>query len=389
MTADLVPYPGDNGVARWVSVLVPAAQLAERIAGTEFVPAAMRGKPDVVTAAIMYGDEIGIGPMQALAGIHVVEGRPSPSAELLRAMILRDGHSLVVHEMTGTRARVSGLRKGQDETARTYVEWTLDMARAAGLLGRQNWQRYPRAMLLARASGDLARLVFPDVVKGLGIIAEDVDPAALESWGPPGDEAPPSPTTQAAPRKAVQRRTRPRKAPKEPPVAPPPERPWHGPETEERAANTEAWNDRQVPAREIQDTPLPVEDPPVPEPEPAALEPPPDANPRPETRDDAPPPPKPPKGPGPQLVRAVQASLGRALGRGPDSEVDRADRLALESAIVGREITSTLDLTRPEAMRVLDVLAAIQAGEATWETDESGELRILDLREPPPEEPSG
>lgn len=386
MTAELVPYAGDNGVARWVSVLVPAAQLAERIAGTEFVPAAMRGKPDVVTAAIMYGDEIGIGPMQALAGIHVVDGRPAPSAELLRAMILRDGHSLVVHEMTGTRARISGLRRGQDEAARTFVEWTLDMARAAGLLGRQNWQRYPRAMLLARASGDLARLVFPDVVKGLGYVAETEDEAAaLETWVPPGSP-PESPTPEAPARKAVQRKTRPRKAPKEPPVAPPPERPWQGPETEERAATTEAWNDRQLPARETVDTPLP-EEPPAPEAGP--LEPPPDANPRPETREDAPEPPPPPKGPGPQLLRALHASLGRALGRGPDSEVDRADRLALVSAMVGRDVSSTNDLTRTDAMRCLDILAAVQAGEATWETDESGELRILDLREPPPEEGNG
>ncbi len=55
--SELMPYDGGaNNIGRWAAVLVPAAQLAERIAGTEFVPAAMRGKPDVVVAAIMYGD---------------------------------------------------------------------------------------------------------------------------------------------------------------------------------------------------------------------------------------------------------------------------------------------------------------------------------------------
>jgi hypothetical protein len=363
---DLVPHEG-NAVARWAAVLVPAAQLAERIAGTEFVPKAMRGKPDVVVAAIMYGDEIGIGPMQALAGIHVVEGRPFPSAELLRAMILRDGHSLVVHEMTGTRCRISGLRRGSPESERVYVEWTADMARAAGLLSKDNWRKYPRAMLAARATADVARLVFPDVVKGLGHLADTTDDAAyLDTLGPADVEQVPEPKRT---RKAPQRRTRPRTAAvTELPVAPPDEPPQAP---------------RRVPYRPWgPDQPLPHPEPdgPAYEPEPAAIEPPPDANPRPEPRADAPPVEPPPKGPGDALRRALHAALGRVMG----TRVERADRLALVGAIIGRELDTTNDLTRAEAMTTLDVLSAIQTGEATWQEDDDGNLEILDLRHPPP-----
>jgi len=417
MTRDLEQYApmgqvglADHGnVARWVSVLVPAAQLAERIANTEFVPRAMRGKPDAITACVMYGDEIGIGPMQALASIHVVEGRPYPSAELLRAMILRDGHSLVVHEMTGTRCRMSGLRAGAQETDRLAIEWTLDMARAAGLLGKDNWRKYPRAMLAARCTADLARLAFPDVVKGLGYLADTEDDAALlDAMAPADQEAAPKRT-----RKAVQRRTKPRKA------------------IPARDVPREAWGDDQplpvrpldpdAPAYEDTDLPEPHQDPlppsampePIwkcpepgcrflaqsrgnldahalthtPTPEPAPLEPPPDVNPRTEPRDDTPPVAPLPKGPGPQLLRALHASLGRALGRGPDATVDRDQRLLLCGAMVGRELTSTNDLSRTEAMRCLDVLAAIAAGEATWQEDDQGRLEILDLRTPPDDGP--
>jgi hypothetical protein len=385
MTGDLERHapmgqvaPGSGSeIARWVSVLVPAAQLAERIAGTEFVPKAMRGHPDVVAACIMYGDEIGVGPMQALSSIQVVEGKPFPSAELLRAMILRDGHSLVVHEMTGTRCRMSALRRGAPESDRLPLEWTLDMARAAGLAGKDNWRKYPRAMLAARCTADLARLVFPDVVKGLGYLADTDDDAAYLGALVPDDEPAPKRT-----RKAVQRRTRPRK---------------EAAALEPRKVPREPWGDDQpLPVRPLdpdapayEDTELPAHvDPPPPsampdpEPEAAPLEPPADTNPRPEPREDVSPV-APPKGPGPQLLRALHASLGRALGRGPDATVDRDQRLLLCGAMVGRELTSTNELTRTEAMHCLDVLAAIAAGEATWQEDDQGHLEILDLRTPP------
>src|SRR4029450_3537561 len=159
-------------IGKWAETLVFARQLAEVVADTEFVPGPVRHRPEAITALIVYGAEVGVTPMQALQGIHIVDGRPAPSAELMRAMVLRAGHTFTVHEMTGTRCRVSGRRREEPETERLVVEWTLDMARAAGLLGRPNWRNYPRAMLFARSSSDLFRAKFPDVVKGLGYIAE-------------------------------------------------------------------------------------------------------------------------------------------------------------------------------------------------------------------------
>jgi hypothetical protein len=166
---------------RWAKLLAVTSQLADVIAATEFVPTPMRGKPEAITATILYGDELGIGPMQSLASIAIVEGKPSPSAELVRGLIYAAGGELAYRELTDTRVTVEGRRAGARSS--TSVTWTIDQARRAGLAGRKAWRDYPRAMLAARATAELARLVWPDVVRGLADTAEplETDEAAAPS----------------------------------------------------------------------------------------------------------------------------------------------------------------------------------------------------------------
>jgi hypothetical protein len=181
--------------------LAPEAwQLAGRIAGTDFVPRALRGKPEAVLACILTGHELGIGPMQALSKIHVVDGRPAAAAELMRALVLSAGHDIWVEESTSTRVRMGGRRAGSSRDS--YATWTTDDARGAGLLGKDNWKRYPRAMLLARATAELCRAVFPDVLAGISYTVEELEDDPI-----PADGAAP-PATAAAPAKAPARKAR-------------------------------------------------------------------------------------------------------------------------------------------------------------------------------------
>ncbi len=199
MTA-LVPYREQNSLE-----LAPSAwKLAEKIAATDFVPPALRGKPEAVLACILAGHEAGVSPMQALSKIHIIEGRPAMSSELMRALVLQHGHELNYEEVTSTKVVAAGRRNGSDRWTR--VEWTMDDAKRGGLDGKTNWRRWPRAMLIARATAELCRMVFPDVLAGISHTVEELTdgdglPDGILDLGPaepPAAQVPKKPTAQRA-----------------------------------------------------------------------------------------------------------------------------------------------------------------------------------------------
>src|SRR5262245_43761150 len=209
----IVPYatltPGFS--ADW---LADPAEIAQRVGGTEFVPQGLRNNLAGITAALLYGAELGLGPMQSLEGLYVVNGRVGVYAEKLRAMVLRDGHELWIEEASITKVTVAGRRKDSAEVSR--ITWTLDDAKRAGLAGKQSWKMYPRQMLLARASAELARAIFPDAIGGLAAREELEDDAA-------GQENGTAPAPTRAPKTRQRRRTSVSAPATTPEQAPPPE----------------------------------------------------------------------------------------------------------------------------------------------------------------------
>ena len=199
----LVPRTPDDGPVplesrhRWIVLLAEVGQLAHAIANTEFVPKALRGDEAAIAAAILYGDEVGLSPMQSLAKIAVIDGRPALAAEAQRALILAAGHQLWFEDMTVTKVTVAGRRAGAEQIVR--VTWTMDDAKRAGIAGKQNWRSYPRAMLIARASAELARSLFADAIGGL---------AATEELDDIGDTPPPTEPEPVELKSATSRRRR-------------------------------------------------------------------------------------------------------------------------------------------------------------------------------------
>lgn len=144
-----------------------AEQIAARLAKSTLLPKAIQGKPADLAVIMITGHELGLSPMQALRGLHVVEGRPILSADLIVGLVKKHPACKYFRliESTDEKATYETQREGEPEPTR--ITWTIQQAAKAGLTGRQNWKAHPAAMLRARASAALARAVYPDVAMGI------------------------------------------------------------------------------------------------------------------------------------------------------------------------------------------------------------------------------
>jgi hypothetical protein len=150
------------------------ARMARVLSGAQgFVPRDLLGNPNAIAAAIMTGMEIGIGPMQALRSVHVVDGRPTLSAELMLSLAMRAGVRPQWLESTAEVAHLRLTRPGYEAHEQRF---SIAEAKQAGLAGKGNWQKYPAAMLRARALSAAMRAWCPDVI-GSGVYVEgEIEP---------------------------------------------------------------------------------------------------------------------------------------------------------------------------------------------------------------------
>jgi hypothetical protein len=190
----------------WAIDADKAYRIAEQLAKSSFIPDTLRGKPYDITAAILTGQELGLPPMAALRSMDIIYGVPALRAHAMRGLVQSRGHVVQLVESSDTRCVMRGRRRGDEEWQ--TVTWTID--RAAKLLGslKNQWQKQPATMLIARATGEICRLIAADVLYAAPYVAEELDgqgrPApsyaaepvtAGEILGeedePPGEVAPP------------------------------------------------------------------------------------------------------------------------------------------------------------------------------------------------------
>jgi hypothetical protein len=176
-TVQQSPFAVSSSIEAWAKEADLAYQLATRLATTSFIPSTMKGKVGDITACLLAGNELGLKPMAALKSMDVIQGTPALRAHAMRGLIQSRGHEVELVESAPDVCRMRGRRQGSDTWQE--VVWTIARATLLGLTGKSEWKKQPQTMLVARATGEICRLIASDVLHAVPYTTEemrDVEP---------------------------------------------------------------------------------------------------------------------------------------------------------------------------------------------------------------------
>lgn len=153
--------------------MAAAKQLADALAGTDMVPKDYKNKPGNAAAAILYGAELGLNPIQSLQQIFVVHGSPAIYARTAVALLKK--HGLMVETVSSSNdavtVRASDPHTGQSEQA----TWDIARADLAGYTSNAKYATNPQEMLYAKAAMEVCRKLAPDILLGIPYAREELE----------------------------------------------------------------------------------------------------------------------------------------------------------------------------------------------------------------------
>ncbi len=176
----------------------------------KMIPSSIKSAQEAF-AVMIAGREWGLGPMESLREMYVVNGTTMPSYRVLAGAVLRGDPTASFKwiERGPTKATAQLIREGRETIEITY---TIDDAKRAGLAEKDNWKKYPTDMLCAKVVTRLCRLGGPDLITRISAtvrgapsvmraVEEDPDGESLAALdAAPGEQtalAPPLPAMPA------------------------------------------------------------------------------------------------------------------------------------------------------------------------------------------------
>ena len=157
--------------------------------------------PEQAIALMLVAQAEGRNPFEAARDYHIIQGRPALKADAILARFQQAGGSVRWLELSDTRAVAEF---SHPQGGKITIDWDIERAKRAGLLGKENWRNYPRQMLRARVISEGVRTIYPGVCVGTYTVEEAQDMAASVPAASQEYTFVDTPTPQATPQDTVQ-----------------------------------------------------------------------------------------------------------------------------------------------------------------------------------------
>lgn len=130
--------------------------------------------PEKVFTCMLRAKELGIKLGTALAGFHPMEGKLSPSADLIRSLAERDPNCEYFYCESSDATQATWVTKHKKHPTARRFQYTIEEAREVPEYWKKdrwgnpgNWEKRPKEMLTKTAGSKLAREVYPAACLGL------------------------------------------------------------------------------------------------------------------------------------------------------------------------------------------------------------------------------
>lgn len=188
-------------------------QYAELLAQASLLPKQYQRNPANVLLAMELGQSLSIPPIQAINEVHVIEGKPSASANLIGGLVRRAGHVLRIRVDRDAMTATAQIIRHDDPDYTFEVTWSMDDAKRAGSLNKDNWNKYPIAMLKARAITEVAREACPEALMGIAYTPDELGAVVDQDGNPVNVAANAAPMPRARTTKQREQANQPQQAP--------------------------------------------------------------------------------------------------------------------------------------------------------------------------------
>lgn len=183
-----------------------AWKLAGQLVQTTMVPKRFFRKQGDATAAILYGAELGLNPIQSLQRVVPIHGMPSLEARTMVGLLKARRYKVRTTAQSDTSVTVEGEAPDGEKYAST---WTIERAKLAGyvptpapgvknprpdekddwvtvsktwdgkttvsIVGNMKYITDPQTMLKAKAQAEVCRELAPDVLMGISYTSEELE----------------------------------------------------------------------------------------------------------------------------------------------------------------------------------------------------------------------